>query len=284
MTWWCVARGEPWSWAWQPYPGVWLFVALFATLYWTQAHAPGGRALANVTADVSFPRARRLSAITGLVLLWLTLDWPVAALGAGYLSGVHALQFVMLAMIIPTLLLLGVSARALAMLQSSPRTLALLGTLTGPAFAAAFFTLVMIATHAPPILDVLMKSQWGNFVLDMLWLTSGICLAWPIVCKVPERPRFIPPLQILYLFLGTVAHVFIGMWLLSAEFPVYATYELAPRVSALSALYDQHMAGAVMILLGSSTLLAAITIIFFRWQGTGAGGERLADGFGADSG
>ncbi len=212
---------------------------------------------------------RKSSAIAGLVLLWLTLDWPVGALGAGYLASVHSLQFVLLAMIIPALLLFGVTEGALARLQKAPRALALVRRLTHPPFAAFFFTLVMVATHSPPVLDLLMKSQFGNFLLDMLWLKSGILLAWPILCGVPARPGFTPPLQILYVFGGTIAHLFIGMWLLSAEFPVYGTYELAARVSPLSALYDQHMAGAVIVLIGSSLVLLAITVIFFRWQGTG---------------
>ena len=34
MTWWCSATGEPWTWAWKAYPGVWLFLAVLAFAYW----------------------------------------------------------------------------------------------------------------------------------------------------------------------------------------------------------------------------------------------------------
>lgn len=68
----------------------------------------------------------------------------------------------------------------------------------------------------------------------------------------------------LYLFLGTMAHLVIGMSLITAEYPVYATYELAPRAVALSALTDQQIAGTVMIVLTEPLVLLAVTILFFR--------------------
>jgi cytochrome c oxidase assembly factor CtaG len=258
VQWWCVARGEAWSWSWQAYPGVWLFVLLVALLYW------------RLTAGGSV----RLTGVAGIVLLWLTLDWPAGALGAGYLASVHTLQYVLLSMVVPVLLLAGLGPAGAARISRAPLAVAVLARLTAPPFAAAFFTLVMAGTHAPIVLDFLMKSQAGSFALDMLWLGSGLLLAWPLVVSVPERPRFAPPLRMLYVFAGTVAHVFVGMWFLVTRFPVYATYELAPRIEGISAISDQHLAGAVILLIGSPIVLGAVTYIFFKWQGTGA---ELAD-------
>ena len=277
MQWWCVARGETWNWIWKPYPGVWIFVAVFAAAYFLLVRNTGGenariieQSNTRSTEHVRRDRWRRIPAIVGISLLWITLDWPVGALGAGYLASVHSLQYVMLSMVVPAFLLFGMGDAALYRLRNSPKTVALVSAITAPAFAAFFFTLVMGATHASPLLDSLMRSQLGSFLLDMLWLTSGILLAWPLIIKVPERPRFGPPVQILYVFLGTVAHVFVGMWFLSSQFPVYATYELAPRVGNITAMTDQHLAGAVILMLGTPIVLGAVTWIFFRWQGTGA--------------
>jgi cytochrome c oxidase assembly factor CtaG len=237
---------------------VWLFVAGFAFFYWLVARPNKGRA------------SQRVAATTALILLWLALDWPAGALGAGYLASVHSLQFLFLAMIVPPLLLYGISADGVARVASNKVVMALLTRLTAPLFAALFFTVVMAGTHATAALDGFMKSQLGSFSLDMLWLSAGTLLAWPLIVKVPQRKNFGPPLQILYIFGGTVVHVFVGMWLLSSGFPVYATYEQAPRVANISALTDQHLAGAVILLLGSPIVLAAVTYVFFKWQGTGA--------------
>jgi cytochrome c oxidase assembly factor CtaG len=257
VVWWCVARGESWRWEWEPYPGVWLFVVTFAVLYWTMARPHRGRG------------SQSAAAAGGLVLLWLSLDWPAGALGAGYLASVHSLQFLFLAMIVPPLLLYGVSAEGVARIAGNATAMALLRRVTAPLFAAPFFTVVMAGTHASPALDGFMQTQLGSFSLDMLWLSAGALLAWPLIVKAPRRENFGPPLQILYLFGGTVVHVFVGMWLLSSGFPVYATYEQAPRIANISALTDQHLAGAVILLLGSPIVLGAVTYIFFKWQGTG---------------
>lgn len=256
MQWWCSATGEPWTWSWQAYPGVWLFVAVVAYLSYRALRAadrtPAGRA----------------SAVAALVLLWITLDWPVGPLGTGYLASVHALQFIALGMVVPPLLLRALPReRVDVALASRPRLAGAIGALTQPLVAALLFTLVMVVTHVPRIVDAVMRFQLGAFLLDLAWLLSGLVFWWPVVVRRPALPGFNPILRILYIFLGTQAHLFIAMWLLLADFPVYATYELAPRVTALSALQDQQLAGGFMIGVAEPIVFAAIAVVFFRWAG-----------------
>jgi putative membrane protein len=204
------------------------------------------------------------------------LDWPVGPLGTGYLASVHAVQFLGLAMIAPPLLLLGLAPRTVDGLVRRPVLGRVLAGITHPLVAMVGFTVVMVVTHAPRVVDTLMATQLGAFALDAAWLGSGLAFWWPIIGASPARPRFVPPLQMGYLFLGTLAHLFIAMWLLLAKFPVYRTYELAPPISpSLTALADQQLAGGVLLLLGGPYVLAAISVIFFRWQGTGE--ERQAE-------
>lgn len=263
VQWWCSALGTTWNWQWQQYPGVWLFVILFAAAYWWLAR--------RVTADDISAKTpwRTLAAVAGVMGLWLTLDWPIGKLGAGYLASVHAFQFVMLAMIVPPLLLLGVRPQAVARLAERPRAVRLVGILTTPLPSMVVFTIVMVATHMPRVVDALMVSQAGSFALDMAWLLSGLNFWWSLLIPVPVRPRFVPLLRIIYLFFGTLAHLFIAMWLLISRYPVYATYELAPPFSGLSPLDDQQVAGGVMLGFGSTLVLLSVTIIFFRWLGVG---------------
>jgi cytochrome c oxidase assembly factor CtaG len=258
MTWWCSARGLPWDGQWQAYPGVWGFAILVAALFWIMR--PRGT-------DGLWPR--RLSLIAGLVLLWVTLDWPVGPLGAGYLVSVHSAQFLMLAMVIPPLLLMSVDrAQVAAVLQERPRLDRFVEAATRPLFAIVAFAVTMVFTHLPRVVDALMVSQLGAFALDLAWFAAGLLFWWPVIVRIPDRAHFPPLMQMLYLFFGTQPHLYIGMWLLGADFPAYATYELAPRVSALSAITDQQVAGAVMLGFGATYILGAITVLFFRWAGT----------------
>lgn len=255
MIWWCSARGLPWDGSWQAYPGVWLFtIACFLAAWSIRARAE--------------TRVWRRAAIpVGAVLLWLTLDWPVGPLGAGYLASVHSAQFLMLAMIVPPLLLLGVDrARVAAALERHVRLRRAVDFITRPLLAIIVFAVTMVLTHLPNVVDTLMALQVGAFALDAVWLASGVLFWWPIVIGIPERRHFPPLMQMIYLFFGTQPHLYIAMWLLGADFPSYATYELAPRVTSLSAHTDQQVAGALMLAFGATYVLGAITVLFFRWS------------------
>ena len=59
-----------------------------------------------------------------------------------------------------------------------------------------------------------------------------------------------------------------------ASYPLYATFELAPRVYGFDARADQQVAGGIMILIGGLFVLGMLTAIFLRWQGTGEERER----------
>ena len=50
--------------------------------------------------------------LVGLMLLiWAALDWPIGALGAGYLASVHTLSYILLSLVAPPCLILGVPRR-----------------------------------------------------------------------------------------------------------------------------------------------------------------------------
>lgn len=253
IQWWCSARGTLWHWGWQAYPGVWLFIATAAIISWM------------LLRGTTTPGWRRVVLVASLIGLWLTLDWPVGPLGAGYLVWVHAGQFLLLAMILPPLLLVGIGPEGATRLAGARVAGPLVRSATRPLVAIIGFTAVMVISHVPGVVDSLMKLQLGAFALDLAWLVSGLCFWWPVIAPRPERPKFLPLLQMAYLFFGTQPHVYIAMWLLLGQFPKYATYELAPRVSALSALQDQAVAGALMLLITLPVVFGVLTAIFVRW-------------------
>jgi putative membrane protein/putative copper resistance protein D len=262
VQWWCSARGIPWRWHWQPYPGVWLAIAAlgFAYARWSKPQADASSHTHAVSAG------RRIGGWIAIVLIWMALDWPGGPLGTGYLASVHAAQFLVLAMAAPPLLLRGIDPdRVRAMLARNGIAARVIRAVTTPLFAMVAFTVVMLATHAPGVVDTLMRTQGGAFVLDIAWFLSGLAFWWPVVLDLPERARFGPPMKMLYLFAGTQAHLYLSMWLLLAEFPAYGIFELAPRVTSLSALEDQQIAGGLLLLLGGTYVLVVISVLFFRW-------------------
>jgi len=209
---------------------------------------------------------RRVGGWIAVALVWLTLDWPGGPLGTGYLASVHAAQFLVLAMLAPPLLLRGIDPdRARALLERNGIAAKIIRLATKPLIAMIAFTIVMVATHAPVTVDTLMRSQLGAFALDLAWFAFGLAFWWPVVVDVPVRAHFGPPMRMLYLFAGTQAHLYLAMWLLLADFPAYGIFELAPRVTGLSALEDQQVAGGLLLTIGGTYVLAVISVLFFRW-------------------
>jgi len=214
----------------------------------------------------SVSTARRIGGWVAVVLVWMTLDWPGGPLGTGYLASVHAAQFLVLAMLAPPLLLRGIDpGRARALLERNGVAAKIVRVATRPLLVMIIFTIVMLATHTPGVVDTLMRTQLGAFVLDSAWFLSGLAFWWPVVIDVPVREHFGPPMRMLYLFAGTQAHLYLAMWLLLADLPVYGIYELAPRVTGLSALEDQQVAGGLLLTIGGTYVLAVISVVFFRW-------------------
>ena len=256
VQWWCSATDAPWTWSWQAYPGVWMFVIAIGALFWRlRRHDAGATALQRATVPIA------------MILLWATLDYPVGPLGAGYLAWVHSVQFLMLAMVIPPLLCISVDRTRLSVwLGQRPVAAAVVRRVTQPLLAMITFAVVMVVSHLPAVVDTLMVTQLGAFALDLAWLGAGMLFWWPVHVRVPERPHFPPLVQMLYLFFGAQPHLYIAMWLLLAQFPVYATYELSQRVTGLSAVQDQQVAGGVMLVVGGTFILVVITVLFFRWM------------------
>jgi putative membrane protein len=176
-------------------------------------------------------------------------------------------QFILIAMLAPPALLLGLSSAALASADRS----AIVRRLTSPVMALVLFNAVVLLTHLPPIVDTLMQSQLGSMLIDLLWLASGLLFWWPIILGTPARPRFVPPLRMLYLMVGLMfSPVMFGLagFMVYAPHPLYGVYELAPPFAGFSSRDDHQLAGVLMSIGGAIVAFVGLTVTFFRWSKT----------------
>jgi putative membrane protein len=260
MQWWCSAQGIAWSWTWRPYVGVWIMVLALVVWYW-RSYTRAAREWGGEQPRLRTPRI--VASIAGIALLWIALDWPIGTLGAGYLASVHMVQFFLIAMIAPALLVWGWPPASAG--RPGPFR-QVVDALTHPVVAVIIFDAVVVGTHAPPVVDSLMASQAGSFVLDMAWLLAGIIFWWPLIGGPFGRAPLRTPINIAYIFASSLSHTGISMYLLLARFPVYSTYELAPPITGIAKLTDQDLAGGLMLLGGAAIVLGAISVAFFKWQ------------------
>ncbi|HXI20189.1 MAG TPA: cytochrome c oxidase assembly protein, partial [Gemmatimonadales bacterium] len=236
LTWWCSATGQPWSWTWRPYPGVWLFVALLGAWYAWAVRGTPRRELGW----------RPLWMLVSLVSVWAALDWPLGALGAGYLASFHTISYILLVIIAPPCLILGLPTDAVRRGLERPLAGPVLRFAARPVLALVIYSAIVLLTHVPDVVDGGMRTQVGAMVIDLGWMVAGLFLWWPAMGPSPDVVRMSRPLKMVYLFASTLPPIIPSAFLTFADYPLYSTYELAPRIfPILTAQQDQQLAGLI---------------------------------------
>lgn len=257
MTWWCSAQGTPWTGAWQAYPGVWLFLLLLLL----------GRAWLTYRFPPWAADRRRAVVFGGAVVaLWLALDWPVGALGAGYLLSAHQLQYVLIVMVAAPLLILGLPPATLAEAVATRGARSVIARVTRPALALIVCNAIVVVTHLPEVVDGLMPTQWGSMIIDLSWLAAGLLLWWPAISPVPGMNSLSHGARFGYLLVATLIPGVPAAFFFFANYPLYRLYELAPPISWLGAMNDQFVAGIVMKFGSFVIVLLALSVIFYQWH------------------
>jgi cytochrome c oxidase assembly factor CtaG len=167
------------------------------------------------------------------------------------------------------MLLRGPSPDAVALLERPGRGRALVRRLLRPFPALVLFSIVVLVTHLPTVVDTLMATQVGSMLIDLLWIGAGCVFWWPVVRDVPAQPRFTHPVKMGYLVLGMMfSPIMFGLasFLAYSTTPLYAVFELAPPLPGVTAHADHQLAGVLMSVGGSLITFAAISVIFFQWN------------------
>jgi putative membrane protein len=204
----------------------------------------------------------------GVALLSPLHTWASASVAA------HMAQHLLLVMVAAPLLVLArpwhvalrvVSAArrriAGAALTRVGRTTAMLAPLV-----FGLHVVVLWAWHAPPLWTAALARP-GLHALEHIGLFGTALLFWWIALDAQARRRLGPVASLVFLFTGAVQSTALGALLALADRPWYAPGD--------SALYDQHLAGALMWVPGSVVYLVAALAILKRWLGRDSlGGAR----------
>jgi putative membrane protein len=258
---WCAATSDPWTWTPKPYVGVWLSMAALVFFYvraWRR-HRPD-RPLS------ALERRKPWWFGLGVALLWVATDWPVGALGAGYLASLHMLQFMIYTLAAGPLLLLGIPDWFLERARQQ-RWWEVVRTLSKPLVAGLLFNAVLLSTHAPVMVDLLRASQIGSFIMDVVWFVAGLIVWLPVINPDSSLRHRSLAVRAVYLFLAVGALPMLpGGFLVFASGPLYRTFELAPPVFDISATADQQLAGLIMKVGNLPIIWPILLVLFVKWS------------------
>jgi len=224
----------------------------------------------------------------GLVALAVALISPVDSIGDRWLLSAHMGQHVLLSDIAPALLVLGLRApllplglspAALQVVAPGSRTFAsrVLARATNPWIAIPLWVLATWVWAIPRVFDFAAQHQVVHAFEHATLFYTGLALWWLIVDPLP-RARMRPGAQRLALLgFSRLASAFVCLpltWLSHTEYPLYAD---APRAYGISAITDQHLAGAGMCFVEFLVFGIAFVAVFISILGRSEAQATMAE-------
>jgi cytochrome c oxidase assembly factor CtaG len=205
-------------------------------------------------------------AFAGAMLALLgALVTPVDGLGEDYLFSAHMFQHVLLGDIAPLLLLLSLSRVILRpVTRRLMRVERALGPLASPWTAIAVWLGTMYLWHVPALYDAAIEHPLLHVLEHLSFFAAGIALWWPLVQPIPMRHALtgLQPLGYIAAAKGGLAAL--GLFLAWSPTAHYPFYEDAPRIWGLTAVEDQNVAGVIMMVEQSMTLVLVMVWVFIR--------------------
>jgi putative membrane protein len=245
---------------WFADPAVLAPLALLAVLYvrrFRQARKKAGGRGATWLHALAFAGA--------MLALLGALVTPVDGIGEDYLFSAHMLQHVLLGDIAPLLLLLSLSRVILRpVTRRLMRFERALGPLASPWTAIALWLGTMYLWHIPALYDAAVEHPLLHALEHFSFFGAGLALWWPLVQPIPMR-RALTGLQPLgYIAAAKGGLAALGLFLAWSPTAHYPWYEDAPRIWGLTAVEDQNVAGVIMMVEQSMTLVLVMVWVFVR--------------------
>ena len=250
---------DPWH--YQLHLEVWILIVFLVSSYIYVVRVLGPRA---VTAGEPIVTRRQLVCfISGILIMFLSTDWPMHDIAEEYLYSVHMFQHMSLTYFMPPLVVLATPEWFVRVLVGNGRAYRALRFLTFPVRAGLLFNLGIVISHIPGVVNASVSNGPLHYFVHMLLVLTSI-LMWMPVCGPLKEFQMAPMPKMIYLFLNSVVATIPAGWLTFAEGVVYKHYNIPTRVWGVSVSNDQQIAGAIMKLGGSIFLWTIIVAMFFK--------------------
>jgi putative membrane protein len=252
---------------WQYFSVHWSTVAGIAALWALYEWRVRVHVVRAASADeVAGPsRAQRTLFLSGLLVMFLSLNGPLHDLSDYYLFSAHMVQHLLLTLVVPPLLILGTPGWMLRPALKTPWVSAVAHRITGARTAFLTFSVVLAAWHLPPLYNLSMADHNIHIAEHLMFMVSATLMWWPLTSQLPELPRLAYPGQMLYCFLMTIPMSIVAFSITLSDHLLYPAYGSVPRIWGITPMMDQGLGGLIMWVPGSLFFGVVFSFVFKRW-------------------
>ena len=251
--------------AWEPHPEVWFLVAALVGLglYATRVIQP--HAVASGEPPISTNQKRWFA--LGVVLLWLSSDWPLHDVAEQRLYSVHMLQHMLMTVVVPPVFLLATPEWLARYILGDGRIDRWFHRLARPLPAVVGYNVLAALSHWAGIVNLSVDNGPFHYLMHALFVFTAL-LAWTPICGPLPELWVSPPSKMLMVFSMSIIPTLPAAFLTASEGPIYHSYDHDPRLWGIDVVGDQQFAGAVMKVLEGAYLWAIIIVMLLRWLGS----------------
>ena len=224
--------------------------------------------------------SQQISFFTGLFVIFASLNGPIHDLSDYYLFSAHMVQHLLITLLVPPLLLAGTPGWVLRPLLSYKPVARIARFVTKPMTCFVIFNVVIAVWHLPPMYNATLSEHGVHIGEHLMFMAAAVLMWWPFLSPLPELPRLSYPGQMLYCFLMIIPMSIVAVYITMADTILYPAYSSAPRIWGMSPLDDQQLGGLIMWIPGGVVFYVILTVVFFRWVGSGrddAAGAQVRD-------
>ncbi|MBI4200332.1 MAG: cytochrome c oxidase assembly protein [Chloroflexi bacterium] len=219
------------------------------------------------------PRRQVVLFTLGVLVMYASLTGPIHELADNYLFSAHMVQHLLISLVVPPLLLAGLPGGLVRPLVRLPLVYRTARVLIHPVPAFALFSGVLALWHLPALYEWALRVHGAHVFQHLLLMATAVLMWWPLLSPVPELPRASYPVQMVYLFLLSLAPGFVGAAITFSSRVLYPFYQEAPRLWGIAPLVDQQIGGLIMKLVGGFAFLGILAVVFLRWYSREEGGK-----------
>ena len=210
---------------------------------------------------------------TGILTLLVAFVSPVHALGERMFS-FHMLQHILIGDLAPLALLAGLTG---PVLRPALRWLHRLSFLANPLVALPIWAVNLILWHLPFLYDAAVRHDAVHALEHFCFFTGGVIMWMPVLETLPAPEWFGTGAKLGYIAVVRVVETILGNVFFWSGSVFYVVYAHQNRLFGMSALADQGMAGAVMMIEGSIVTLVALAWLFLRMASEGELRQQLLE-------